>query len=190
MLPQRLPTEYTEVTDGGVTVLPLRTDFICWMRFEELITDCRIPEDRLVITALRLIFPVMPRDLSRAAMFMLWFYRCGEPPKEAGEGGAMLSSRRAYSFETDFPMIAAAFYEKYGIDLWETKMHWWKFRGLFMGLHDCRFTDICGWRTADISDDMPDYRREFLEKMQQVYALPVSANELRMIEAARRFLDS
>lgn len=37
---------------------------------------------------------------------------------------------------------------------------------------------------------MPDYRREFLEKMQQVYALPVSANELRMIEAARRFLDS
>ena len=59
-----------------------------------------------------------------------------------------------------------------------------------MGLHDCRFTDICGWRTADISDDMPDYRREFLEKMQQVYALPVSANELRMIEAARRFLDS
>lgn len=190
MLPQKFPTEYTEVTDGGETVLPFRTDFICWMRFEELITDCRIPEDRLVITALRLIFPVMPRDLSRAAMFMLWFYRCGEPPKETSESGTMLSSRRAYSFDADFPMIAAAFYEKYGIDLWETKMHWWKFRGLFMGLHDCRFTDICGWRTADISDDMPDYRREFLEKMQQVYALPVSANELRMIEEARRFLDS
>ena len=96
MLPQRLPTEYTEVTDGGVTELPLRTDFICWMRFEELITDCRIPEDRLVITAMRLIFPVMPRDLSRAAMFMLWFYRCGEPPKETSESGTMLSSRRAY----------------------------------------------------------------------------------------------
>ena len=193
MLPLQFPDKYEESVDGMVEIIPFHTDFIQWMRFEELITDSTIPEDMLPITALRMIFPEkLPRDVHSAMLFMLWFYRCGKPVPldEEGHGSSvMLTSHRAYSYEHDFDYIAAAFMEKYGIDLWTTHMHWWKFHALFMGLHDCRFTDICRYRTEDITEDTPEYKREFLEKMQQAHRLPVSANELRRIEAARRYLE-
>ncbi len=186
------PTEYIETVNGRETILPFHTDFRQWMRFEELITDSRVPEDTVIITALRMIFPEkLPQDISRAAFFMLWFYRCGSDTTNSDEGGSsILSTRRAYSFDNDFGMIAAAFTEKYAYDLWEIPyMHWWKFRALFTALHDCKFTDVCGYRNADLSEDMPDSRRSYLEQMQEHYALPPSANELRIMEAARRYLD-
>ena len=193
MLPQSFPDKYTETVNGKEISIPFHTDFRQWMRFEELITDSRVHRDMIIITALRMIFPeILPSDLTRGALFMFWFYRCGEPPKEASssDSSVMMDSRKIYSFEHDFGYIASAFLEKYGIDLWDIPyMHWWKFRQLFLGLHDCRFTDICSYRGADLMEDMPDYRREFLENMQEQYRIPVSANELRMIEAARRYLD-
>ena len=191
MLLRSLPDKYTETVNGTERVLRFHTDFSQWMRFEELITDSAVPEDMLMVTALRMIFPEeFPMDISRASMFVLWFYRCGAPIKETSAYRSVLTqSRRAYSYEHDLPYIAAAFMEKYGIDLWESDMHWWKFHALFQGLHDCKFTDICGYRSAEITDDMPEYRRDFIEKMQECYALPVSANELRMIEAQMRFLN-
>ena len=186
-----LPTEYTETVHGEKNILPVITDFRAWMKFETLITDSRIPEDKLIPLALKILFPQkLPCDISQAVSFMLWFYRCGKDAPEDEGDTVMLESRRPYSFEHDFPYIAAAFLEKYSIDLWDIPyMHWWKFRGLFSALHDCRFTDICSYRSADMSEDMPDYRRDFLEKMQEQYVLPVSANELRRIEAQRRWLD-
>lgn len=193
MLPQSFPDKYTETVNGKEISIPFHTDFRQWMRFEELITDSRVNRDMVAVTGLRMIFPEkMPSDFIRGALFMFWFYRGGEPPKEASssEGSVLMDSRKIYSFDYDFGYIAAAFLEKYGIDLWDIPyMHWWKFRQLFLGLHDCRFTDICSYRSADLTDDMPDYRRDFLEEMQEQYALPVSANELRMVEAARRYLD-
>lgn len=192
MLRSSFPSEYREIVNGVERVIPFHTDFSEWMRFESLVTDSTVPEDMVVITAIRMIFPEeMPQDMARAAMFLLWFYRCGEQAKGEGEneGQVFLQSRRPYSFEYDLPYIAAAFMEKYGIDLWETDMHWWKFHALLTGLHDCRFTDICGYRTADMCGDMPDCRRDFLEKMQETYALPISANEKRMIESQMRYLN-
>lgn len=192
MLPQSFPDKYSETVNGKEITIPFHTDFRQWMRFEELITDSRVNRDMVVITGLRMIFPEkLPSDFMRGALFMLWFYRGGEAPEDVSEEGSLLmDSRKIYSFDRDFGYIGAAFLEKYGIDLWDIPyMHWWKFRQLFLGLHDCRFTDICSYRGADMSEDMPDYRRDFLEQMQEQYALPVSANELRMIEAARRFLD-
>lgn len=193
MLPKSFPDEYSEDVNGSTHILPFHTDFRQWMRFEELITDSTVNRDMIIITGLRMIFPEkMPSDIARAALFMLWFYRCGEPISEENEGCTpLMDSRRIYSFEHDFGYIGAAFLEKYGIDLWDVPyMHWWKFRQLFLGLHDCRFTDICSYRSTDLSEDMPDYRRYFLEQMQQQYSLPISANELRMIEAARKYLES
>lgn len=190
-----LPDKYTETVNGAEISVPFSTDFRTWIRFEMLITDCRIPEDKVLITALRMIFSErMPMDIPRASMFMLWFYRCGDDVRSdhaPSASSSTLGSRRNYSLAHDFGYVAAAFLEKYGIDLWEIPyMHHWKFRALFLGLHDCRFSDICGYRSIDLSEDVPENRRDFLEHMQEIYALPVTANELRRIEAAQRFLDS
>lgn len=95
-----------------------------------------------------------------------------------------------YDLEYDSEYIYAAFLEQYGIDLSDIPyLHWWKFLALFKGLHDCKMTDIMGYRGAEITDDMPKSRQAFLLDMQELYELPVSLTERRRIEAAKRFLE-
>lgn len=187
-----LPTEYIEVIGGREYHIPVDTDFKRWIKLEALLTDSRVPENELVKLALNIIFPnCKPLDLQQAVNFMLWFYRCGKDNSPHSEGGtSMLESRMPYSFKHDFDLIAAAFLELYHIDLWEIEyLHWWKFRALFSALHDCKFTEICGYRQADLYEIKSDPRRDYIEKMQEIYALPISANEIRRIEAQRRWLN-
>ena len=165
------------------------------MRFERLIQDGDVPENLKIFIAVRLIFgDNVPENINAAKDFVLWFYRGGNPLPEAeekdSESEPYLESRRVYDLEYDSEYIFAAFMELYHIDLTETPyMHWWKFRALFKGLHDCKMTEIMGYRGAEITEDMPDSRKCFLLDMQEIYELPVSLAERRRIEAAQRFLN-
>lgn len=184
--------ELPDVYEQNGKTYRFHSDYREWMRFETLITDSDVPEKMKTVLALRLIFPhELPPDIISAVKFLLYFYRCGTPPRETeNKTGIILSSRHVYSFEYDGEYIFAAFLEQYGIDLSDIKyMHWWKFHALFKGLHDCKLTDIMGYRSADISDDLPDSRKAFLLDMQELYALPVSLTEQREIDAAKRFLE-
>ena len=184
-------------TAANGTVYPIHTDFREWVRFESLLNDGDVPENLKIFMAVRLIFgDNVPEDINAAKDFVLWFYRGGNPLPEAeekdedGEAEPYMESRRVYDFEYDSEYIFAAFLELYHIDLSETQMHWWKFRALFKGLHDCKMTEIMGYRGAEITDDMPDSRKCFLLDMQEIYELPVSLAERRRIEAAQKFLNS
>lgn len=80
----------------------------------------------------------LPPDVNAAFDRLIWFYRCGEEEQPGtGEGPY-------YCFEQDHDLIYAAFLERYSIDLSDDNsyLHWWRFRALFNGLHDTRFTDI------------------------------------------------
>lgn len=172
---------------------PIHTDFREWVRFESLLHDGDVPENLKLFMAVRLIFgDNVPEDIIAAKDFLVWFYMggCQPSPKGNDDGETPLESRRVYDLEYDAEYIFAAFLELYGIDLSETPyMHWWKFRALFKGLHDCKMTEIMGYRGAEISDDLPDSRKCFLLDMQELYELPVSLAEQRRIEAARKFLN-
>ena len=189
---ENFPDSFT-AADG--TVYPIHTDFREWVRFESLLNDGDVPESLRIFIALRLVFgDNVPEDLEAARKFVMWFYRGGNPLPEAkkdegNEAEPYLESRRVYDFEYDSEYIFAAFLELYHIDLSETPMHWWKFRALFKGLHDCKMTEIMGYRGAEITDDMPDSRKCFLLDMQELYELPVSLAERRRIEAAQKFLN-
>ena len=185
-----LPTEFES---GGVRY-PFHSDFREWIRFESLIINSDVPENLKNVLALRLIFAgSVPDDIIGAEKFILWFYRGGREKHATngnGNGADSLESRRVYDFEYDFEYLYAAFLEQYGIDLINIDyLHWWKFRALFKGLHDCRLTEIMGYRGADISDDLPDSRKAFLLDMQELYELPVSLTEQRRIEKAMRYLE-
>ena len=184
--------DFPEHFESGGKKYPIHTDYREWIRFECLISDADVPESLKTVMALRMIFADnIPDDILGAAAFMTWFYRCGKPaPRRADDNNASLETRRVYDFEYDSEYIYAAFLEQYGIDLTKADLHWWKFRALFMGLHDCRFTEIMGYRGAEISDDLPDSRKAFLLDMQEAYALPVSLTEQRCIDAARKFLET
>lgn len=184
-----LPTDFES---GGVKY-PFHSDFREWIRFESLIINSDVPENLKSVLALRLIFAGnVPDDIIGAEKFILWFYRGGREKRITNEDKATdsLESRRVYDFEYDFEYVYAAFLEQYGIDLIEIEyLHWWKFRALFKGLHDCRLTEIMGYRGADITDDLPDSRKAFLLDMQELYELPVSLTEQRRIEKAMRYLE-
>lgn len=189
---ENFPDSFT-AADG--TVYPIHTDFREWVRFERLLNDGDVPESLRIFIALRLVFgDNVPEDIEAARKFTLWFYRGGNPLQEEkdenSEAEPYMESRRVYDLEYDSEYIFAAFLELYHIDLSETPyMHWWKFRALFNGLHDCKMTEIMGYRGAEITDDMPDSRKCFLLDMQELYELPVSLAERRRIEAAQRFLN-
>ncbi len=188
---ENFPTSFT-AKDGKEYLI--HSDFREWIRFESLIANGDVPENLKMFIALRLIFADnVPDDFHAAYEFLAWFYRGGKelPDDEKNDGGAALESRRVYDYEYDSEFIFAAFMEQYGIDLSETDyLHWWKFLALFKGLHDCKMTDIMGYRGAEITDDMPDSRKAFLMDMQEFYELPVSLTEKRRIEAAKRFLEN
>lgn len=185
---ENFPTSFTSA-DG--TEYPIHSDFREWIRFESLVTNADVPENLKVLIALRLVFADnVPDDLHAAHEFASWFYRGGREPSGKDSGDIPLASRRVYDLEYDSEYLYAAFLEQYGIDLCDIPyLHWWKFLALFRGLHDCKMTDIMGYRGAEITDDMPKSRQAFLMDMQEMFELPVSLTEQRRIEAAKRFLE-
>lgn len=186
---ESFPISFTSA-DG--TEYPIHSDFREWIRFESLLTNADVPENLKFFIALRLIFADnVPDDFHAAHEFVSWFYRGGkELSANGGSSDITLTSRRVYDYEYDSEYIFAAFMEQYGIDLIEIPyLHWWKFLALFKGLHDCKMTDIIGYRGAEITDDMPKSRQAFLMDMQEMFELPVSLTEQRRIEAARKFLE-
>lgn len=164
------------------------------MRYELLMTDGDISDDIRSSMAADLIFPPelhvpLTRD---TADFLAWFYRGGTERAESTDGGDeyFLETRLPYRFDTDYPFIYSAFKELYGIDLDSVEyLHWWQFRAMFRSLHDCKFSEIVGYRTADTSE-MSEKMREYYIKMQEAYELPVSLTTRRQIAAAQRFLNS
>lgn len=172
---------------------PFHSDFREWIRFESLICNSDVPEIIRRELMCSLIFAGKPpQDVDAAMRFILWFYNGGHEIKKSGSAdNRAFESCRVYDFEYDFDYIYAAFTELYGIDLVDVPyLHWWKFRALFKGLHDCRIADIMGYRGADISNDLPDSRKRFLMDMQELYELPVSVAEQRRKAEMQRFLNS
>ncbi len=185
---ESFPTSFTSA-DG--TEYPIHSDFREWIRFESLLANADVPESLKFFIALRLIFADnVPDDFHAAHEFVSWFYRGGKELPANGGSDISLTSRRVYDYEYDSEYIFAAFLEQYRIDLCDISyLHWWKFIALFKGLHDCKMTDIIGYRGAEITDDMPKSRQAFLMDMQEMFELPVSLTEQRRIEAAKRFLE-
>lgn len=54
------------------------------------------------------------------------FVGCGQPDGES-------SDVRDFDYEQDAMELYSAFWQLYGIDLFETKLHWWKFSALLHG---------------------------------------------------------
>ncbi|MCI9410394.1 MAG: hypothetical protein HFJ89_11400 [Oscillospiraceae bacterium] len=185
LLYEKLPAVY----EYGGKQYDIRTDFRDWIRFELLFTDWDVPMRDKKNALLRIIFSVVPPD-PNLWEFILWFYKCGKEAREVKsaktKGAKAKATAAVYSFEHDDGYVYSAFLEVYGLDLTAVEyLHWWKFKALFRGLHDCKFTDIMGYRAEDL-DEAPDYRKRFLRDMKKLYALPRSLSEQQKIEELKR----
>ena len=185
LLYEELPAVY----EYGGKRYEIRTDFRDWIRFELLFTDRDVPMRDKKAALLRIIFPIVPPD-PNLWEFILWFYKCGKEAREVKsaktKGAKAKATAAVYSFEHDDGYVYSAFLEVYGLDLTAVEyLHWWKFKALFRGLHDCKFTDIMCYRAEDL-DEAPDYRKRFLRDMKKLYALPRSLSEQQKIEELKR----
>lgn len=178
-----LPTGY----EFGGRVYEMRTDFRDWIRFELLLTDEDIPVPDKTQSLIGMIFPVIPPD-KKLLDHILWFYQCGKkPPEVSGKKSGSKKQAAVYSFEHDDCYIYSAFMELYGIDLVEIPyLHWWKFKSMFLSLHDCKITEIMGYRSEKITSKTPAYRKEFLTEVKKIYALPRSRTEQQKLDELKK----
>lgn len=167
MITTKLPNSI--VIDGET--YPIRTDFRVWIEFENRVfAPARTQEERVrhIAEAICIVLPSVPADMGKTVQAVIEFYTCGQKPKGKNDG------KRCYDFEQDAGYLYSAFLEQYKTDLQDVEfLHWWKFRAMFKSLKaNTRLVEIMGYRSMDISTDMPDKMRKFYEEMKETYALP------------------
>ena len=117
---------------------------------------------RTMLKILRMLDDPEVLDGHRNALLCKWFFpdgapegweeafgsflRCGDEAEPGGE-------KRELDYEFDAPEIYSSFMQLYGIDLFETDMHWWKFRALLTGCCacPCALSEKLKLRSLDVS---------------------------------------
>jgi hypothetical protein len=166
---------------------PINTDFRVSIIFEGNVLSMQSDINELIIKTLETYYPIIPSNIPEAVSMALWFYQCGKENK----GGKKKSSSqiKVISFEHDAEYIYAAFLDQYGIDLQETKMHWWKFSALFHSLKDDnKIVKIMGYRAISLNNKMSKEQKEFYLEMKKLYAIPMSDEQQKMIDSVQDML--
>lgn len=164
----------------GGALYPVRTDFHYWINFSILARDERdaseydfmysdperIPADRAAGFSELMKFAFPRNRLPR--------------PVDMGRGDDVIY----YDWETDGDLVYAAFYQQYGIDLLESRMHWHKFLALFNGLRETKMNDVMGFRGwMRPKGKFTDYDRE-QEKLREAWRIEphYTKSEIEKIE--------
>lgn len=145
----------------------IKTDFRHWIRFSQMLKEKPSLGDFDF-----LYLSEIPQD--RAAGFnalLDFFIDKKELPKVQDESDGM----RAYDYELDAGLIFSAFYELYGIDLTEARLHWHKFRALMDGLHGTKFNEVIGYRLYN-PNEKTDYKKAMME-LKAMWELPEELTE-------------
>ena len=163
----RLP-EAVEV-DGSL--YPINTSFKYFLRFLELLADKETKtQDFDFMYKIK-----KPQNRESGLLALIQF--CNPPqtlPHTDKLGG---SSEKAVDYTIDADYIFAAFMERYGIDLVESDMHWYKFQALFRGLHDTKLNEIIGYRLWENTSGKRDAYTRQMEKLRAAWDLPMQADE-------------
>ncbi len=140
----------------------IETDFRAWIEFYGRAREGDIPG---MLKVYRRLPPSLEEALELAARF--------------GSGGALpygrerKSGRPILDYETDAPLIYAAFMGEYGIDLCEARLHWYKFCALLSGIGEGQaLPRIMALRAMDPAEQADSGRRKELRRLQRLYACP------------------
>ncbi|MEB6179693.1 bacteriophage Gp15 family protein [Enterococcus casseliflavus] len=175
----------------GVTY-PINLSFDTVLRLFDLLKDPVLTESEKIVLGLQLLLGVSflceietqnTIFLSILEMFDIW----EKPKSRYDRNGKKLKPKmkeiadQHFSFDYDAPNIYAAFYQAYGIDLFDQrgKMRWEKFIALFGGLPDeTRFRQIVSIRTKKMPTGKGNKEaKDELRKLKKLYALPKEGEE-------------
>lgn len=165
--------------DGSLCAI--HTSFKYFLRFIELLANKDTkPQD----------FDFMykrqkPQDMESGLLALIQF--CNPPQELPRTQGGEESGEKAVDYAIDADYIFAAFMERYGIDLVESEMHWYKFQALFKGLHDTKLNEIIGYRLWKNTSGKRDAYTRQMEKLKTAWELPQESDtkdeDLKAFEA-------
>ena len=164
---------------------PIIWDFRAGVQLEMLMDNPDMSDNEKAAEMLELYYPYKTiesvpkekiwflRHLPEAQEAILKFYTGWQAPQLPGqEGTGDSDKKRACSFFYDSANIFASFWQQYGIDLTNTKLHWWTFVNLLTALNeDTPQGRIMMYRTIDIAG-MPKEQKQQYEKLKRRYELP------------------
>ena len=162
-----------QYTDSG---LRIRTDFRESIKFEMLMQDKTINDDKKIRMVLNLYYYDTTKiiDMKKALEDIVWFYKGGDKLESSSFPQSEIKKKQIYSYEFDAEYIYSAFMQQYKIDLNSIKyLHWWKFKALFVNLNEnVLFSKIMKYRSTDLSSIKDKELKKFYKKMKRIYALP------------------
>lgn len=164
--------------------VPIATDYRVGILLERLLFNRHKTDIEKLEEALRMYYPghvFRAEELEPAVDAMMDFYRCGRHPKkkddqQAGTPGD--DSEKSFDYDYDAGYIYASFVQAYGIDLATQKLHWWQFRALFESLpEDTKIMKVIGYRRAKVPDKASSDTRQEIERLKELYALPLDPDQ-------------
>ena len=127
--------------DDGSSFI-IQTSFRYWILFYRF---CRM---HAKLTDFLIMFPYEkpgPEQLQEAFEKLMLF---ANPPKEVPKIKNTDAPEIILDYDIDADYIYSAFMEQYHINLMDVsvKLHWYEFSALLSSLHDCKLSDIIGYR--------------------------------------------
>ncbi|MEG7531434.1 MAG: Gp15 family bacteriophage protein [Hungatella sp.] len=154
------------------------TDFKDWLRFVDMLKDMNLRDEEKLQVMLDFYLEDIPVcDLSSVHRPLIDFFGMRDADERMESKKTEQSVRQVpkalYDYQIDARYIIAGFWQDYGIDLTESKMHWWKFRILLDGLSEkTEFKQRVMYRNTDTGKIGDVNERNRILRIQQSIAIP------------------
>ena len=161
--------------------------------FTLMMQDDSLTDEEKILGALKLYYPIIPKDTEKALEKIYWFYSKGnieEDNKKVKQGKRIFkrNNKKAYDFEVDSDLIFTAFMSQYNINLNKENLHWWEFLALFNSLNDDNeIVKIMNYRTIDLTSIEDKKERKMYSDLQKYYSLEnrISKEEQELLNKKR-----
>lgn len=137
----------------------INTDFRIFIDFEEEMQGIDI--NSAINKALFRFYPafsvIIEKNLLEEAIDkFIWFYKCGKDRTPESKNKSTIKNKRRnriYSYKCDDLYIWGAFKQYFNVDLSKERLHWWKFRSMWLSIpSSSEYTKIKGYRAYDGDD--------------------------------------
>lgn len=152
---------------------PINTDFRVGILLTLLVEDNKYDDSLKMLKAFDLLYKEKVPDLMTALDGITWFLSCGksedyfEDDIEKRSKESSSSNTKCIDFNFDSMDIWGAFWGR-GIDLSNTKMHWFKFMSALSNLGDCPLTQKISYRSMDTSK-LKGESKKYYEELKEKY---------------------
>ncbi len=161
---------------------PIDSDFQTGIQMSQCLEDGELSEYERIAVACKLLFKVMPDNISECIEGITWFLNGWATDNHKKSE----NKEQVIDFEQDQWRIYSAFKSQYGIDLNTDRLHWFSFMGLLSNLEECAFTRVIGIRQQKITGKMSADERRALKEAKLIYSIRNDSGTALSVEEQKK----